>query len=436
MLERSEAYSLLFAKNLNQQVFLQFVLPTVVRYGRIALSEEVQFARLDAIVRNLTSGMLIDSVTIYDSEENIVSYSTIPEMVGKTNLGGLEYKKALQGLDNSTLDSSGSLFSILPGSSGVTSKLKTYIAFRQGRQSDESNRGNIMGVIEVSKDLSGDMQAIVALQARIIVLSFSVMGVLFAVLSIIVVRANRVIEERIKERQQLETKLHEAERLASLGKMVAAVSHEIKNPLGIVRSTAEILGKRIHEVAPGNEHLASIIVDETSRLDSIVRQFLGFARPKEPDLKSVHINTLIERLSRFMEPELEKHGVRVQLQLWQNLAPIMIDEEQVYQALMNLVFNAIHAMQENGLITISSKPAGKGQEILVRDNGVGMSEEKMQQIFTPFFTDKNKGSGLGLAISKNIIEKHGGSIAVASEEGHGATFTIFLPGGRVPTVII
>ncbi|RWX43263.1 His Kinase A (phospho-acceptor) domain-containing protein, partial [Candidatus Electrothrix communis] len=111
-------------------------------------------------------------------------------------------------------------------------------------------------------------------------LSLTVMGILFAVLSAIVIRANRIMEARAEERRELEQQLHEAQRLAVLGSMVASVSHEIKNPLGIVRSTAEILGKRLAKLAPGNEHLAKIIVDEITRLDGIVREFLDFARPK------------------------------------------------------------------------------------------------------------------------------------------------------------
>ncbi|RJX21315.1 MAG: hypothetical protein C4563_04975, partial [Desulfobulbus sp.] len=275
LLDRSEAYSELFAENLNRQVFLRFVLPTVIQYGRIALSNKDQFERLDQIVRNVTRGMGIDSVTIFDSEENIISYSTNPELVGKKDRGGIEYQKALRGENNSVLISSGSLLNLLPGVPPFYCKLRTYIPFR-GEEKRGEEEGNIMGVIEVVKDLSVDMQAIIDLQGRIIVLSLLIMGILLVVLSSIVMRAERIIEARAMKQRQLEEKLNEAERLASLGKMVAAVSHEIKNPLGIVKSTAEVLGKRISKVAPGNEHLAQIIVDETARLDGIVREFLDF----------------------------------------------------------------------------------------------------------------------------------------------------------------
>jgi signal transduction histidine kinase len=429
MLDRSDSYSRLFAQNLNRQVFLQFVLPTVVRYGRIALSDSTQFERLDTIVRNITRGMNIESVTIFDSRENIISYSTEPDLVGKRDAGGMEYQKALDGENSSVLISSGSLLNLLPGAPPVFCTLKTYVPFRQER--GLSNRtGEIMGVIEVVKDLSEDLRAIISLQYKIMLWSLTVMGVLFGVLSAIVVRANRILEERARERRRLEEQLNESQRLATLGKMVAAVSHEIKNPLGIVRSTAEILGKRISKVAPGNEQLAEIIVEETTRLDGIVREFLDFARPKEPTIVYGSLNGLVERLACFMKPEFAEKNIDFVQELSPVLPDIPMDGEQIYQVLLNMVFNALQAMDSDagGKITIKTYPLphGKTVAIEVSDTGVGMPEEKMEQIFTPFFTDKNRGTGLGLSISKNIVEKHGGSITVRSREGEGTTFTVIL----------
>ncbi|MDW7773222.1 MAG: ATP-binding protein [Desulfobulbaceae bacterium] len=428
LLDRSEAYSELLAENLNRQVFLRFVLPTVIQYGSIALSNRTQFERLDTIVENITRGMEIDSVTIFDSDENIISYSTIPELVGKVDRGGIEYQKALRGENNSVLISSGSLMSILPGSPPVYCKLKTYIPFRsEGRTVEQG--GTIMGVIEVVKDLSGDINAIIELQGRIIILSLLIMGILFGVLSYVVLRADRIIEARSEERRILVEKLNESEQLANLGKMVASVSHEIKNPLGIVRSTAEILGKRISKVAPGNEHLANIIVAETARLDGIVREFLDFAKPKDPRLEPVALNRLVKRVAQFMEPELEAKSVELEMVLDPELPEIPLDQEQIYQVLLNMMINAIQAMPEGGKITLrTGNPDGKSVLLTVADTGLGIPDDKINQIFTPFFTDKNRGSGLGLAIAKNIIEKHNGRIEVSSRVGEGSRFTIIFQG--------
>ena len=428
LLQRSEAYSRLFADNLNRQVFLQFVLPTVVRYGRIALSEQDQYERLDQIVGNITRGMRIDSVTIFEPRQNRVAYSTMSELMGKRDMGGLEYQKAAKGDNNSVLISGGSLFSLLPGAAKVFCTLKTYVPFRQENKLGE-HTGEIMGVIEVVQDLSEDLEAIVRLQARVIILSLAIMSVLFVILSLIVVRANRIMAERAEERLRLEEQLNEAQRLASLGKMVAAVSHEIKNPLGIVRTTAEILGNRISKVAPGNERLAHIIVEETSRLDGIVREFLDFARPREIKKMPGSLNAVIERLLRFMEPELQQKAVQVEMLLDQDLPEIVFDSEQMYQVLFNIVFNAIQAMPEGGnLILTTALGMEKGTVVAeIADSGVGIPPEKLEQIFTPFYTDKNRGTGLGLTIAKSIVDKHQGSIAVVSTPGEGSVFRIVLP---------
>ncbi|MBM9536021.1 two-component system sensor histidine kinase NtrB [Desulfobulbus alkaliphilus] len=428
LLQRSEAYSRLFADNLNRQVFLQFVLPTVVRYGRIALSEQAQFERLDQIVRNITRGMRIDSVTIFDSRQNMIAYSTNVELMGKPDMGGLEYQKALKGESNSVLITGGSLFSLLPGTDAVYGTLKTYVPFRQENRFGE-HTGEIMGVIEVVQDLSEDLSAIIRLQARVIVLSLTIMAILFTILSLIVVRANRIMAQRAEERLRLEEQLNEAQRLASLGKMVAAVSHEIKNPLGIVRSTAEILGNRISKVAPGNEHLAGIIVEETARLDRIVREFLDFARPRESRRVLSSLNELVDRVLRFMEPELKQKAVQVHAVLDPDLAEIPMDSEQIYQVVFNIVFNAIQAMPDGGEMRLRTGPGREPLTVFleISDTGIGIAPEKIEQIFSPFYTDKNRGTGLGLAIARNIVEKHRGTIEVSSRLGEGSTFTLTLP---------
>ena len=284
-----------------------------------------------------------------------------------------------------------------------------------------------MGVVEVAQDLSEDLEALISMQFRVILVSLIVMGVLFAVLSAIVIRADRIMETRAEERRELEQQLHEARRLAALGKMIASVSHEIKNPLGIVRSTAEVLGNRIKKVAPGNEHLAGIIVEETNRLDGIVREFLDFARPKDPTLTPASLNDLIERLVSFMVTEFESKEVTLVKELDAELPAVPMDGEQIYQVLLNIVFNAVHAMPDGGTLSFRTAAVPDGGAVMeIEDTGIGMSEEKKAQIFTPFFTDKHRGTGLGLAITKNIIKKHGGEITVESQEGKGTTFIIHL----------
>jgi two-component system, NtrC family, sensor histidine kinase HydH len=428
MLERSESYSQLLADHVNRQVFLQFVLPTVLRYGEIALRNQTQSKRLDTVVRNTTEGLNVSSVTIYDSKENVISYSTIPEEIGLRDVGGEEYEKALKGFNSSRLISKASLLNLVPGSDPISSKLLTYIPFRRENPLSEQTE-DIMGVTEVVLDLSADMKAILRLQLSIIVASILIMGSLFFILIQIVNKADQINQARALERRRLEDKLNQAERLATLGEMVASVSHEIKNPLGIVHSTAEILNKRLKDQAPGSKHLAEIIITETSRLDDIVREFLDFARPQVPQLTEIQINDLIMKVEEFIQPELSNKQISLENNLAGELRPIHLDKSLFYRALLNLFVNAVQAMPDGGILSVSTALSAteKGKVVIkIRDTGIGIAEEKLSVIFTPFYTDKNRGTGLGLAIAKNIIEQHNGTITVESEVGKGSTFSIIL----------
>lgn len=428
LLERSEAYALVVAENLSHQVFQQFVLPTVLHYGEIALRNPQQFKRLDTVVRDTTHGMRIQSVTIFDSKENVISYSTVASRIGRSGQGGREYRQALEGRSNSVVRSTGSLFNLLPGAGPFSSQLSTFIPFRQQQPFGQAP-GPIMGVIEVVQDLSEDFEAIVKLQGYIILTSTLIMSALFIVLGFIVARADRIIEARAQERRRLEQQLHQSQRLATLGKMVASVSHEIKNPLGIVRSTADILGRRLKSVAPGNEHLANIIVEETGRLDAIVREFLDFARPQEPKMSPGSVNELLIKIFTFMEAELENDRIRLVSLLGEDLPQVAFDQNLLHRALLNILVNSLQAMPEGGTLTVKTAydKGASALRIEVSDTGVGIAPDKQEHIFTPFYTDKHRGTGLGLAIVRNIIDGHGGTIAVQSRQGEGATFTITLP---------
>lgn len=428
MLDQSEEYSLLLAENLNQQVFRRFVLEAVVRYGGITLSNPEQFDHLDKIIRGIIQGLKIDSVTIYDSKENIISYSTIEELVGQRDKGDKSYVKALDGIPNSKFLYAGRLQSLIPGRPNVKCKLKTFIPFRQVKADGQSGE-IIMGVIEITQDLSKEYGVIIKLQGRIIVVSGLIMSLLFIVLSVIVSRAGKKMEARALDRLRLEEKLNQSERLAHLGSMVATVSHEIKSPLGIVRSTAEILRKRLNKISPENNHLSDIIISETERLNHIVVEFLDFAKPQEAKFSQVDINEIVRKALTFIAPQAKQQQAEIVTDLCPNPRHINLDAGQFYRALLNILINGLQAIKPGGVIEVGTRLSeqGHGMEVFIRDNGDGMSEAKLDQIFKPFYTDKLKGTGLGLAITKNIVELHQGEITVTSELNEGTTFTIKLP---------
>ena len=337
------------------------------------------------------------------------------------------YLKARDGGNISTLTTHGFLRSLLPGQNGIQGQLQTFIPFRLEQGLGEDT-GPILGVFEIVQDLSPDLEAVVRLQGMIIGTSVFMMAGLFVALWLIVARGDKIIARRAHERLKMEERLNHVERLAGLGKMVAAVSHEIKNPLGIIRSTAEVLGKRLSKLAPGNEHLSSIIVQETIRLDRIVTEFLDFARPQKMRIAPAVISDLLARALNFMAPDFAKAKITL-VQEVDASATAAVDSDHLYQAILNILVNAVQAMPDGGTLKIrlSQEPRTRSLCLEIADTGIGMSDEVLGQIFTPFFTKKNRGTGLGLAIVKNIIEAQLGQIDVDSIEGQGTVFTIRLP---------
>ncbi len=426
MLRQNEENSRLLSENINQQVFRRFVLPALIRFGDISLRKPEQSEMLDAVINSIIEGLQIESVSIYDSSVNIISYSTDKKQMGRRDMGGEEYYSALAGKSSSRLRYTGSVLSLLHLAGEVKCELTTYTPFHQLVR-DGVEGQNIMGVIEIRKDLTTNYAHILHFQGRILLVSVLLMGVLFVVLRSIVSRAGEKLERRAAERQKLKEKLDHAERLAHLGTLIATVSHELKSPLGIVHSTAEMLQKRIRKVAPESEELAAIVVKETERLNSIVVEFLDFARPQDLHFESSDLNLIVRNVLDFLRGEMKRSGISLVTNLDPALPELQLDAEKIYRALLNIVVNAVQAMPEGGDLMVATWRRDDVVELSVADSGEGMSEEVQRQIFKPFYTRKRKGTGLGLAIVYAVLEKHGAEIAVESVEGEGSTFTLSLP---------
>jgi len=209
LLRKSEQYALLVAINLNHQVFTQFVLPTVLQLGRVQLSNPRQYERLDQIIRNTIHGFKIDRVDVYDLNE-LVTYSTDLSLVGLPGSGGIDYKLARQGKSSSRLVSRGSFLGFELGAVAKQRQLKTFIPLRMERPLSRSG-GRILGVFEITQDISEDYAAITRFQNIIIVSFVAMMILLFFVLRLIVKRAEGIIAKRAEERRRLEEALHQSE---------------------------------------------------------------------------------------------------------------------------------------------------------------------------------------------------------------------------------
>jgi len=427
-LKKNQDYLILLASNLNHQIYQQFVLPTAFeKGGRITLSDPEQSQRLDLVVRNTIHGFHVEQLNQYD-QEGVFSYSTANLPLGKKCADVLGVKKALEGEDYFELPGYSTFWSVFWPRSHQNQYLKAYIPFRL-EEKLLPHSGPVVGVFEITQNISGDLAEIANFRIIILVTLVVIMGLLFIVLRQIVKKAGVILERRQEEQRRLEAQLHQSERLAALGEMTAGVAHEIRNPLGIISSTAELLRDRLARYEPKNR-LAQIIVDESNRLNEKVTEFLDLARPRTPNLRPCDLEAVLNRNLELLQPEIERLGIVVTRDFHLNGRPLVVDQDLLHQAFLNILLNAIQAMPQGGHLTVSTFPGqnpGQGGEIRIQDDGEGIDAETLKKILNPFFTTKEKGSGLGLPIVKSIIEAHQGKLTISSAPGIGTTVAITIP---------
>jgi two-component system sensor histidine kinase HydH len=434
LIKKSEDYALLMAENLNHQVFLQFVIPAYLKFGEvIQLRNKVLFERLDQVVRSTLHSFSVETVNIFARKENVIFYSFDKDLVGEKDLGGIDYLEALLGQSSSRLIRRGGFWRMLLGAP-KESELRTYVPLRAEKPLSNIE-GPILGVFEIVQDLSEDYRTIADFKYRIVVTSILVMGLLFVIIRYIVKRGEDIIAKRAEERLLLEQKLNQAERLASLGEMVAAVSHQIRTPLGIISSTAELLKRKLGPTDP-QDQLTDLIVQETKRLNTIVTDFLNSARPPTPNLMPCNVDEILEKNLRFLAPETEKNGYKIHKRLATHIRQIQADPGLLYEAFLNILVNAMQAMPEGGTITVELADRQDTLTIVFSDEGKGIPDDILQKIWQPFFTTKDKGSGLGLPVVRKIVEGHGGTVRIENGPLKGVQVTVTLPVGKGDRVTI
>ncbi len=423
-LHKREQYALLLAENLNHQVLTRYVIPALEEYGGINTSHPEQFKLLDAVVRNTIHSFNVRQVNILDLHGNII-YSTQPEYIARAGYEGKGFRIALAGGHYSVVEPPRAYLEM---GGGPTRVLKTFIPLRDERRRT-SEFGPPRAVFEITQDITADFQEVWVNQLIIVVTLLGMMALLFVILRSIVLRGQRVMAERSANEARLKEQLGQAQRLASLGRMIAGVAHEIRNPLGIVRSTAELLGSRVD---PAAKPLTQVIVDESSRLGRIVTEFLDFARPQQARLEPMALEPVLERNLQVLAPEAERMGVRVQSDFSARPGRVMGDADLLYRAFLNVFNNAVQAMEDQGgTLSVRLEPASaQGRAwvvVLVEDEGPGFGPEALPTLFDPFFTTKEQGTGLGLSIVQNIVASHQGRVEVANRPEGGAHVEIWLP---------
>lgn len=229
----------------------------------------------------------------------------------------------------------------------------------------------------------------------------------------------------LAEKEKLEEELRRSEHLAALGHLVTGVAHELRNPIGVIKTTVQLMKTEFPSINK-SDHI-KIIEEQITRQNRVIQELLDFGRPSKHAVQSISINLLLEKVFIFTSSMLRQHSIKLVQETNDNLPATEVDGERIKQVFVNLILNSVQAMPDGGTLTIKTHYDDKWIYTEFIDTGHGISSSEMNHIFDPFYTTKEKGTGLGLSISHQIIRTHGGHINVLSKENYATTFIVQLP---------
>jgi len=244
-------------------------------------------------------------------------------------------------------------------------------------------------------------------------------------------RRYKAVAEKLGEAnlqlQEAEAAIRRTERLAALGQLSAGLAHELRNPLGTIKTSAEMLSRQVAQSNEVAREMAGFISSEVDRTNSLITRFLDFARPLAVRLARADLHEAIDRAIAQVENHRPPFDVSVYKNYSPDVRPFLLDGELIERVIYNLVVNAAQASPPRGTVTVKTREMDDLVEIAVIDRGSGIDRKHLENIFNPFFTTKSGGVGLGLAIVSKIVDEHGGNITVESEPGNGSVFRVYLP---------
>jgi two-component system, NtrC family, sensor histidine kinase HydH len=255
---------------------------------------------------------------------------------------------------------------------------------------------------------------------------------LSAVLANRLMTENRLKTERLtqayRELSEAQAEVRRSERLAALGQLSAGLAHEIRNPLGVISASAELLDKHVAQDNKVAREVSGFIRSEVNRANLLVSRFLDFARPSPLQRETSDLNAVVSRaVKQLLEGTKDKQPRAEVRTTLADIPKFLFDAPLIESSVFNLLLNGYEAMPSGGVLQVRTSRNGAMAEIEVSDSGVGIPPEQLESVFNPFFTTKPRGVGLGLAMVSKFIDSHGGKITVASRAGEGSTFRIYLP---------
>jgi signal transduction histidine kinase len=242
-------------------------------------------------------------------------------------------------------------------------------------------------------------------------------------------RETRRFQETAAKLETAVAQVRRSERLAALGQLTAGLAHELRNPLGTMKTSAELLARTVAKENPIAQEMAGYISAEVDRTNSLITRFLDFARPQHLRLEPGDIATLLDQAiaSFYRERPASLAGIEIYKNYSPGIPPVKFDAELLERVFSNLILNAAQASPPGGVVTVKTQLLDESVEVSVIDRGTGIEAKDLESIFNPFFTTKPDGVGLGLAICSKIVDEHGGHITVESSAGEGSVFHVVLP---------
>ena len=241
---------------------------------------------------------------------------------------------------------------------------------------------------------------------------------------------NRMMQQLRESREEIDllhrTQMSRAEHLATLGELAAGLAHEIRNPLAGIAGVIEIIGRDLPSTSPARAVVKDVRL-EINQINRILTDLLETARPHPPQICKSNLNTTVEHAVMLARQQVFSKPIKIELQPATELSEVEHDSDQIHQVLLNLLLNAVQAMDGEGTIRVDIGSRGDCATVEVTDSGKGISPQNLPNIFRPFFTTKGNGTGLGLSLARRIVEEHNGRIEVSSVVGKGSKFTVLLP---------
>jgi signal transduction histidine kinase len=227
--------------------------------------------------------------------------------------------------------------------------------------------------------------------------------------------------------RKIEDEIEVSRRLANIGKLTSGVAHEVKNPINSIVVHLEILRNTLHEPDADAQRHMDVISSEIQRLDRVVQTLVDFTRPVELKLADIDLRSLVEQVVFMAKPDCERHGVRLFIEIGEEPLLTRVDADLIKQALLNIVINAVQAMENGGTLSIRASRRDDDAQLEIQDTGPGIPPPIRDKIFNLYFTTKKSGSGIGLAMTYRIMQLHNGSVHFDTRSGEGTTFYLTLP---------